>query len=555
MIGSLQDGGNSMANQRERPASLPGAVPGSESLEGVNAPRRGPVFGSRYAVATDHPYASLAAMNVMQRGGNAADAAIAASAVNVVTKPHRTQLGGDAFMLVWRRGPNVVECLNAGGRAPLKATLDRFTDGIPSTGALASTVPGLVDAWMELHKTYATLSLETLFRPAIELAEQGFPASMRLAQAMTSVVRFDNPAMRRTFLVDGQRPYAEGETFRQPELAETLRRLADHGEREGFYEGETAALIARGMREADGLIDEADFELPAAHWHEPLKTTYAGCEVYEQALPSQGIILLEALNIAEHFPLRDWGLGSADATHVLIEATKLAFADSRRYSADPEVEAVPAEMLLSNEYARERAGLIDLRRAQSSSVPVATSDTTEFVVADGDLAIAFIQSVFAAWGSRFVIPGTGILMNNRLRGFSTDPAHPNHLAPGKRTVHTLNTFLAIRDGQLAVGGGTPGADFQVQSNLQTIVATQDWGLDLQSAIDMPRWVTIGGGQVALESRFDPALIADLASRGHMTRVVAPWDATLSRNQVMQSLPGGGWAVASDLRGEGVALAI
>ena len=531
---------------------LPTAVPGSESLDAVKAPRRGPVYGSRYAVATDHPYASLVAMNVLQRGGNAADATIAAAAVNVVTKPHRTQLGGDAFMLVWRRGPNEVDCLNAGGRAPLQATLDRFPERIPETGPLASTVPGLVDAWLELHKTYATLPLDSLLRPAIELAERGFPTSQRLSLAMTQVTGFEDAALRAAFLVDGERPYAPGETFRQPELAETLQRLAADGEREGFYGGRTAALIAAGMRSAGGLIDEADLEQPTAHWHEPLQTTYAGHDIYEQALPSQGIILLEALNIVENFPLADWGPTSPDAAHVLIEATKLAFADSRRYSADPLVEAVPFEMLLSKQHARDLARQIDIRKASPQGSPTVASDTTEFVVADGDLAIVFIQSVFAAWGARFVIPDTGILMNNRLRAFSTDRDHPNSLAPGKRAVHTLNTFLALKDGQLTVGGGTPGADFQVQCNLQTIVGALTWGLDLQSAIDSPRWLTISG-QLALEGRFDAAFVADLANRGHVTRALADWDGTVARSQVIASLPQGGWAVASDLRGEGLAL--
>jgi gamma-glutamyltranspeptidase/glutathione hydrolase len=397
------------------------------------------------------------------------------------------------------------------------------------------------------------MPLEKLLQPAIELAENGFPVSMRLSQAMTRVVGFEDETMRRTFLVDGVRPYMEGETFRQPELAETLKRFVDDGEREGFYAGKTAELIAKAMRDAGGLIDEADFEAPTAHWHEPLQTTYAGCTVYEQALPSQGIILLEALNIVENFPLREWGLANPDSVHVMVEATKLAFADSRRYSADPLVESVPAEMLLSKEHARELAQKIDLGSAGTTGSPTMAHDTTEFVVADDDLAIAFIQSVFAAWGARFVIPGTGILMNNRLRGFSTDPVSPNRLEPGKRTVHTLNTFLAIRDGELAVGGGTPGADYQVQCNLQTIAGTQDWDLDLQSAIDMPRWVTVGG-LLAMEGRFSPRFIDDLGNRGHDIRLLADWDATIARSQVIQSLPQGGWAVASDLRGEGVPLA-
>jgi len=493
-------------------------------------------------------------MNIMQRGGNAADAAIAAAMVNVVTKPHRTHLGGDAFFLVWRRGPNTVDCLNAGGRAPHHATLERFAGGIPTTGPLASTVPGFVDGMQELYVGYATLPLKTLLEPAIKLAEDGFPVSLRFSRATSVLPRqpeLANEAFMKAFLKNGREPYEAGETLRQPELAETLHRIADE-ERDGFYAGKTAELIAKAYRDAGGIIDEEDLERQQAHWHDPLVTTYNGCNVYEQALPSQGIILVEALNIVENFPLREWGLNSPNAVHVMAEATKMAFADSRRYSADPEVEAVPWERMTSKEFARARAAQIDLKRAQDPGPMPISGDTTQFVVGDGDMAITLIQSVFSAWGARFLIPGTGILMNNRLRGFNVDPASPNRLEPGKRTVHTLNTFLAVRDGALVVGGGTPGADFQVQANLQTMTSVVDFDLDLQSAVDAPRWVSTGG-KLAMESRFPQSLIDDLGYRGHEVQVTDAWDGTVSRSQAIASLPEGGWAVASDLRGEGTAL--
>ncbi|MPZ50756.1 MAG: gamma-glutamyltransferase [Dehalococcoidia bacterium] len=495
------------------------------------------------------------AMNVMQRGGNAADAAIAASMVNVVLKPHRTHLGGDMFFLIWRKNQNTVDCLNAGGTAPHLATLDRFHGGIPTTGPLASTVPGFVDGLQELYAGYATLPLRQLLAPAIELAEEGFPVSMRLSRSTRVIPRrpeLSNEAMNLAFLKDG-RPYEQGERLRQPDLADSLRRIVDD-EREGFYGGETAKRIARAYADAGGIIDEVDLDRQQAHWHEPLQTTYQGCDVYEQALPSQGIILLEALNIVENFPLREWGLNHPDAIHVMAEATKMAFADSRRFSADPELESVPVERLLSKEYAQERAREIDLKQARDREPVLAGGgDTTQFVVGDGEMAITLIQSVFSAWGARFVIPGTGILMNNRLRGFHIDPASPNRLEPGKRTVHTLNTFLAVRDGQLVVGGGTPGADFQVQTNLQTLVGVVDWDLDLQSAIDAPRWVSTGG-ELAMEARFPAPVIEELQSRGHKVKVTDVWDATVSRSQAIASLPDGGWSVGSDLRGEGLALA-
>ena len=535
-------------------------VPDSTDLPDVRAPRRGAVYGSKYAVATDHPLASLAAMNVMQRGGNAADAAIAAAFVNVVTKPHRTHLGGDAFCLVWRRGANTVDCLSAGGLAPLNATLGRFSDGIPYTGPLASSVPGFVDGLLQLHVSYGTRPLDMLIEPAIRYAEEGFPVSMRLAGALTMLPEFTEPAadeLRRVLLKDGRTPYAEGETLRQPDLAATLRRIDDDVQedvRDGFYKNQTAAMIVDAMQRMGGLIDQQDLDTPLATWPDPLSTTYAGCDVYEQALPSQGIVLLMALNILEHFPLADWGPESPDSVHVMVEATKLAFADSRRYSADPDVEAVPVEQLLSKDHGAKRAAAIDLRRAGEPAAAMVGSDTTSFIVAGEDVAVAFIQSIFAPWGSHVMIPGTGILMNNRLAAFDTTPGAANCLAPGKRTVHTLNNFMAVSDGELVCGGGTPGGDYQVQSNLQTLVARLNWGFDLQSAVDMPRWVLVNRA-LAMESRYDLALLDELRSRGHNVAVLAAWDGNIARSQLVASTPGGGWAVASDLRGEGVALAV
>jgi gamma-glutamyltranspeptidase / glutathione hydrolase len=540
---------------REGEDQLPMSVPGTASLPGIEAPRRGPVYGTRLAVAADHPLASFVAMTIFQRGGNAVDAAIAAAAVNVVTKPHRTHLGGDAFALVWHRESGDVDCLNAGGRAPLDVRLERFRQGIPARGPLASTVPGIVDSWSELQGRYGSLPLRELLAPAVQLADHGFPVSFRLSEAMKLIATPETPeALKRAYLKNGDSPYEPGDTLRLPEVAAALSRIAEEG-REGFYGGETGNLLAAAMKESGGLIGPEDLEMPTAHWHEPLVTPYRGHVVYEQALPSQGVILLEALNIVEQFPLAKWGAVSADSVHVMAEATKLAFADLRRHGADPLLEEVPLEMLLSKEHAKSRAAEIDLKHARAAAVQITPSDTTSFVVADEEMAVSYIQSIFSPWGSRFLIPGAGVLMNNRLRGFHLDAASPNRLAPGKRTVHTLNTFLVVKDGQLVVGGGTPGGDFQVQTNLQMIAGVVDWGLDLQSALDMPRWANLAGGRLAIEGRFTLDLHQELVSRGHTVQVVAGWEATLSRGQLIASNPAGGWAVASDLRGEGVALGL
>jgi gamma-glutamyltranspeptidase/glutathione hydrolase len=536
---------------------FPIEVHGTTALPGVAAPRRGPAFGRRYAIATDHYLASQVGMDVLKSGGNAIDAAIAASAVNVVTKPHQTHLGGDAFVQIWHRETGVIECLNAGGRASRNADPERFREMMPQRGPAASTVPGLVDAWSELHKRHGSRHLDELLAPAIDLADNGFPVSMKLSGAIEALSEWPavdyEEELRRLFLINGRTPYQPGQTLRQQELADTLSRIATDG-RDGFYRGGVGRAIVRAMADGGGLIDAADLTQPAAHWHESLSTTFEGATVSEQALPSQGIILLIALNIVERFPLADWGLVSADSVHVMVEAVRLAFADVRRFAADPLVETVPTDVLLSKEHAARRAAEIDLARAKTHPASSLETDTTSFVVADETMAVTFIQSVYAGWGSHFAVPGTGVVMNNRMRGFHTDPASPNRLAPGKRTVHTLNTYLVTRDGELLIGGGTPGADYQVQCNLQTIVGRLVHGLDLQSAVDAPRWVVFGNGRLGMEARFAPETVANLRARGHDIELVAPWEGTLCRSQAVASLPGGGWAAASDLRGEGVALA-
>ncbi len=538
-----------MTSERD---SEPGIAPPVAAIPGVAAPRRGPVFGRRYAVAADHPLASLTAMDVLHSGGNAVDATIAAAAVNCVTKPNRTQLGGDAFALVWDRHTGAVECLNAGGRAPGRATRELFPEGIPGRGPRASTVPGIVDSWVELQGRHGSRPLPELLAPAIGFAEDGFPASLHLSAAMP-LLREGDAELRRLFWKSGEIPYAAGEVLRQPELADTLRRTGAEG-RVGFYSGRTALAIENAMRATGGLLDRDDLSKPTAHWHEPLVSSYRGCTVYEQALPSQGLILLQALNVADRFPIGEWGFLQPDSVHVMVEATRLAFEDVRKYGADPEFETVDVDWLLSPEHAADLARRIDLRRASAAGGVPISSDTTSFVVADPEMAVCYIQSVFAVWGSRFAIPGTGIVMNNRMTGFHLDPASPNRLEPNKRTIHTLNNFLCVRDGELVLGGGTPGADFQVQTNLQVISAVIDHGFDLATAVDSPRWATQSGGRLNLESRIGDDVAAELARRGHVIQNAGAWGVRAC-SQVIASLAGGGWAMASDLRGEGLALGL
>ena len=264
--------------------------------------------------------------------------------------------------------------------------------------------------------------------------------------------------------------------------------------------------------------------------------------------------MLEALNIVEACPPIDWEIAGPDAVHVMVEALKLAFADARRLAADPKAVPVDLETLLSKDHARTLAAQIDLEHAAEAAPATVEADTTSFVVADEHTAVAFIQSVYWPWGSGFLIPETGVLMNNRMSCFDTVPGHPNCLAPEKRALHTLNNFLAVREGRLVAGGGTPGGDNQVQVNLQVLVSMLKGGLGLQAAIDAPHFVMRANGALALEGRVPADTVQALERRGHRVERLAAWDTRLSRSQLIASLPDAGWAAASDLRGEGVALA-
>ena len=529
-----------------------------------NAPtHRGLVVADRGAVASSQPLATAAGVAVLQSGGNFADAAIAMSAVLCVVEPWNSHLGGDAFLIVHDAKTRTNTAFNGSGEAPARATPDAFPDGIPLHGPRSATVPGLVSTWFEFHGRHGSRPIAELLRPAIAYANDGFPAGPRMCVkfAGAAALLAANPSL--TAL--GAGPDVNlGQSIRQPELAWTLEQIATHG-RDAFYQGE---VMRRMVEHSDGWFSENDFARHRTRVENPISTRYRHVTVHGQPPPSQGIVLVEELALANGWNLRD--LTESDRIHRLVEAKKCAFADRNAHLADPEFHRFPLEQLLSpTSIDRRRAG-IDLHRAAQHVAPANRNegaDTTYFLVRDADgNAVSFIQSVFHNFGSAWIPEGTGVLFNNRATGFSLDPESPNVAAPGKRPAHTLNAWLATNDdGTLALVGGTPGGHIQVQTNLQLIVNTIDLGMDPQAAVEAPRWqhLSAGGsvsseesgpGVLEIEDRVDCAVLDDLRGRGHEVRAIGSW-AHGSAAQLLAVLPSGASAVGSDPRCDGHASGI
>jgi gamma-glutamyltranspeptidase / glutathione hydrolase len=510
-------------------------------------------WAARGVVATAHQYASLAGLEALRAGGNAVDASIVAGAVLMTVKPWSGHLGGDVFMLVHRPGEDVV-AINGNGAAPAAATAGHYRaqGGIPTHGLLAASVPGTVRAWQTAHDRFGSLPLADLFQPAIEHAERGVPVSPAIQRglAFDANTARHYPDAAAVLLPGGDVPKV-GDIFRQPGLARTLRRIAQHGP-DDFYSGDLAREMARYMADHGGLMTAADLANHQSEVTEPISVEYRGHTVIEQPLPSQGLIVLMALNILRQFDLAALGQGSAETTHLLIEALRLAVDDRMRHVGDPRCVDVPIDWLLSDEHAREQAATIDPRRASAPQRGVpAHPDTTYLCAADADgTVVSYIHSLYGGCG--VILGDTGVMLNNRMLGFNLDEDHPNCLAPGKRPVHTLNQYMVQRDGQTILAGGTPGAHWQVQTNLQMLVNVIDFGMDVQEAIEAPRFIM--GDQleavspsVNLESRFSEDTVAGLRERGHQVEPIGPWDAGGSVQLISRDPDSGIYRAATEVR--------
>lgn len=484
------------------------------------------VAGTRGVASSAYPLATEAALEILRKGGSAVDAAIAAGAVLTVVMPTAGALGGDVFFLV-SGASGEVRAVNGSGAAPLAATHELYAGmgSIPDAGWRASTVPGMVDGWRAAHDRWGKLPWRDLFEAAIHYAAEGFVVTPSLHQrfAMGADKFRQFPETARIFLAEGHPPEA-GEILKQPDLANTFLTIAEEGP-DAFYEGPIARAIVEASARRDGLFSYEDFARHTTPEPEPISVQYRDTTVYGQPPVSQGIILLMALGALNEFDLAAHGPGTADTVHLQVEAIKQGFADRVANLGDPDHVDVPIAHMLSAEESRRRARGIDPARRSNILFEPAHADTTSLVTADaeGNL-VSYIHSLYA--GSGVVVPGTGIMMNNRLCGFSLDPASPNVLAGGKRPVHTLNQVLVQRgDDVFAVC--TPGANLQVQHNLQVISQLVDFGADMQAAVDAPRWsmgdqMVIGDDQLMVEDRFGADVIDDLARRGHNTVTAPAW---------------------------------
>lgn len=547
-----------------------------------NGPRTGrpPTYAPHGVIATPHYLASAAGLNVMQRGGSAVDAAIAANAVLCVVYPHMAGLGGDGFWLIAEPGSGRVHGLNASGPAARKATLEYYRplskdNEIPARGPLSAlTVPGAIDGWRLAHERFGRLAWSELFDAAITYAQDGMPVSRSLADWLVQDVPIltNYAATAAVFLPDKRVP-REGQRLTQRDLARSLQLIASQGARKGFYEGSIAARICAKLEPEGCPLQPDDFASFHAEWVEPITAGYRGYDVYELPPNTQGFTALQILKLIEGYDVTAWGDGTADYYHYMAEAVKVAFADREEWLTDPRFVDIPVKRLISQAYADERRRLIDPEHALNiTEVPAGIAyanpherrppdgDTCYFCAADRDgMVVSLIQSIYHDFGSAVIGGDTGIILQNRGAFFALDEKHPNHLQPGKRTFHTLIPALLARDGQPYLAFGSMGGEGQPQSQAALVSRIVDFGYDVQQAIEAPRWLmgrTWGtrSRNMSLEGRIPDEVVRELKRRGQPVQMVTDWNDNMGHANVIrvdreQGLLEGG----ADPRGDGAAL--
>jgi len=532
--------------------------------------RRSSIYSRNGIVATSQPLATAAGLEILAKGGNAADAAVAAGAALNVTEPSSTGIGGDMFALYYSTDTKQVTALNGSGRAPAALTLDRlkkdgFSNELPPFHAHTVTVPGACAGWFDLIEKHGSLSVSEILAPAIRLASEGFPVAPITAYSwkLGAQNQLRSAPNGKELTIDGRGPNA-GEIFRNQNLARTFEIVA-RGGKSAFYQGEIAEAIVSVIKEAGGCMSTEDLASHTSTWEEPISVTYRGLRIYECPPNGQGITALIALNILEGFELSALASLSTERLHIVIEALRLAFADSRWYVADPKFSNVPVEELLSKEYANERRKLIDTKRATidpKRGTPVSSSGTVYLSVVDrfGN-ACSFINSNYWGFGTGIVPKGFGFTLQNRGHNFSLDRNHPNALEPRKRPYHTIIPAMVTReDGSLYASYGVMGGFMQPQGHVQVLSALVDDGLDPQSALDLPRLcidVEESGGHVALEEGIPADVVSDLQKMGHPVHSVSGYDRSIfGRGQViLQDAETGVLCAGSDPRADGCAMSL
>ncbi len=518
-------------------------------------------------VAASQPLAARAGVQVLERGGNAVDAAIAANAVMGLVEPHNNGIGGDLFVIYYEAGSGKLYGLNAGGWAPSGLTPEFLkTQGwssMPASGIHSVTVPGAVAGWEALRSRFGTLPLSDLLAPAMYYAREGFPVTDVIAadwgKQLTKLSRDEHAS--RTYLVDGRTPHA-GEIFKNPQLAESLRLIAERGAA-GFYEGRTAEAILAVSRDKGGTMTAADLREFKPEWVEPISTTYRGWTVYELPPNTQGIAALMMLNLMERYPLAEYGLHSAKALHVMIEAKKLAYADMLRYVADPRFSTVPVLPMLSKSYATRRARSITPAKAACNVAPSTLAGLTSSSGGDtiylsaidkhGNI-VSLIQSLYSAFGSGVVPPNSGFMLHNRGALFTLEEGHPNVVAPRKRPLHTIIPGF-MEKGDVKIGFGIMGGFNQAQAHAQFVAGIVDYGLDVQEALEMGRFTkaTFSGCDVEVEALIPQAARAQLSALGHDVRTIPPRTSVFGYGQAVMSTGTGVHFAGSEPRHDGAAI--
>ena len=522
---------------------------------------RSPVFSANGLVATSQPLAAQSGLQVLRDGGNAIDAAIATAAVLNVVEPQSTGIGGDMFMIYWNENEKKLYGLNGSGTVGKESTWEFFDSNglrtMPETGVLSITVPGALNGWCAALEKFGSgeMTLSRLLQPAIHYAENGFPVSPIIQNAwsqQTEKLKMCNYS-KKIYLPNGSAP-AVGSIFKNPFLAETFKKISAEG-KDVFYRGPITKKIINYLRELGGLLSESDFDSISSECVEPLKTNYRGYELHEIPPNTQGLTALICLNILENFELSSFAYGSVEHFHYLIESMKLSFADRDRFIADPKMEDIPIESLLEKEYSKKRRLLIEPDKALNFNPGniLNSSDTIYLTTSDSDGNMcSFINSVFQHFGSGVTGSDSGVVLQNRGFGFNLDRNHPNCIAPGKRPFHTIIPGFVMKDEKPFLSFGVMGGDMQAQGHVQVLSNIVDFGMDIQEAIDSPRFRFLGDKNVAIESGVPDYILDGLREFGHNVSRAGGYEG-FGGGQGIMLLPNGVYVAGSDHRRDGCAV--
>jgi gamma-glutamyltranspeptidase/glutathione hydrolase len=506
-----------------------------DRLTGKTFATRSEVIAKHGMAATSQPLATQVALDILKKGGNAIDAAIAANATLGLMEPTGNGMGGDIFAIIWDAETQKLYGLNGSGRSPKSLKLEYFKENnyekIPAFGPLPVSVPGCVDGWFEMHKKFGKLEMTEILQPAINYAREGFPVSEVIAYYWEGSVRalYEFPGFKEVYMPNGKTP-AKGEIFRNPNLANTLEKIAKGG-RDAFYKGDIARTIDKYIKEQGGFLSYEDLASHKSEWVEPISTNYRGFDVWELPPNGQGTAALQILNILEGYDIASMGFGSTDYIHIFTEAKKLAFEDRAKYYSDPNFNNLPVDQLISKEYSNERRKLINPDRAARNypAGELEQGNTIYLTVADqyGNM-VSLIQSNYRGMGSGMIPEELGFGLQDRGELFSLDEEHMNCYAPGKRPFHTIIPAFITKDGKPYMSFGVMGGSMQPQGHAQIIVNLIDFNMNLQEAGDAPRLRHGGssqptgtkmtnGGTLHLESGIDYEVIRELMKKGHTVK--------------------------------------